>query len=205
MNTSQIQVTTILYFGDSLTAGHELPNEQVWPHLVEQASHGKFKAINEGQGGRPTGSLPDFKLALQRHGDVFDLMVIGLGGNDARDISGLCVPNALKNIREMIALTRAARPQVPILLIGPANIRQDALGPTKPIAKERDQNLRDLNAAYEKLAPEMSCEFVSLYGVIPPASLALDGVHPDAEGNKPIAARVLEALGKIAEQKTQSS
>ena len=75
--------------------------------------------------------------------------MIALGGNDSRDISGNCVPNAVKNIRAMIAGLFGA---IPILLAGPANIRKDTLGPTKPIANERDQNLRDLNAAYEKLA-----------------------------------------------------
>jgi len=196
---------TVLYFGDSITAGFNLPPEAVWPSLVEKASQGKFRAINEGLGGRPTDSLTDFQLALQKHGDGYDLMVIALGGNDARDISGNCVPNALKNIREMIALTRAARPGIPILLVGPTNINKDCLGPTKPIANERDQNLRDLNAAYEKLAWELSCYFVSLYGVIPPASLTVDGVHPDAEGNRPIAAKMLEALEKIDGLKTPSS
>ena len=163
---------TVLYFGDSITAGFNLPPEAVWPSLVEKASQGTFRAINEG-------------------------LVIALGGNDARDISGNCVPNALKNIREMIALTRAARPGIPILLVGPTNINKDCLGPTKPIANERDQNLRDLNAAYEKLAWELSCYFVSLYGVIPPDSLAVDGVHPDAEGNRPLAAKMLDVLTKI--------
>jgi acyl-CoA thioesterase-1 len=107
------------------------------------------------------------------------------------------VPHAVKNIREMIALARAAHPGLPILLAGPANIRKDTLGPTKPIANERDQNLRDLTVAYEKLARETSCPFVSLYGIIPRASLAVDGVHPDADGNRPIAAKMLEALTRL--------
>jgi len=197
MNTPSPTTLTVLCFGDSITAGFELPPDAVWPSLVEQSSHGKFKAINEGLGGRPTDSLSDFKTALQKHGNTYDLLVIALGGNDARDISGNCVPNALKNIGEMIALTRAARPILPILLVGPTNIRKDTLGPTKPIANERDQNLRDLNAAYEILAAETSCHFVSLYGVIPASSLTVDGVHPDAEGNHPIASKMLEALTKI--------
>jgi len=191
----------VLYFGDSLTAGSELPPEQkplVWPNLVQQSSHGKFQAINESLGGRPTGSVTDFQKVLEKHGGAYDILVIALGGNDARDICGNCVPHAVQNIREMIALARAARPQIPILLAGPPNIRKDTLGPTKNIGEERDQNLRDLNAAYASLAPETSCQFTSLYGIIPAASLAVDGVHPDAEGNKPISARMLEALSKLA-------
>jgi acyl-CoA thioesterase-1 len=195
-------VFTALYFGDSLTAGSTLPPEQkssVWTNLVEQVSRGKFRAINEGLGGRPTDSLADFQEALRKHAGAFDLLVIALGGNDARDISGNCVPHALKNIRAMITLARASCSTLPILLAGPANIRKDTLGPTKPIANEREQNLRDLNVAYEKLALETSCQFVSLYGTIPAASLVMDGVHPDAEGNQPIAAAMLEALTKLTD------
>lgn len=190
----------VLYFGDSLTAGSEMSPEQkpfLWPNLVREASHGQFQALNEGLGGRPTDSVADFQKALEKYGDTIDIVVIALGGNDARDISGQCVPNAVNNIRKMIGLARAAHPGLPLLLAGPANIRKDTLGPSKPIANERDQNLRDLTIAYEKLASETSCHFVSLYGIVPPESLAMDGVHPDAEGNRPIAAKMLEALNRL--------
>jgi len=193
-------VYVVLYFGDSLTEGAMLSPDQkhfAWPNLVQEDSHGKFQAINEGMGGRPTNSVAGFQKTLKEHASMFDIVVIALGGNDSRDISGQCVPNAVRNIREMIAQARAARPDIPILLAGPANIRKDTLGPTKPIAGQRDQNLRDLTEAYEKLARETYCQFVSLYGVIPPASLTLDGVHPDADGQRPIAATMLEALTKL--------
>jgi acyl-CoA thioesterase-1 len=195
-------VFRVLYFGDSLTEGSELPPEQkafVWPTLVQENSGGTFQAINEGLGGRPTDSVSAFQRILGCHDHAFDLMVIALGGNDTRDISGQCIPNAVRNIGEMIALTRAARPGIPILLVGPANIRKDTLGATKSIGEKREQNLRDLTAAYEKLAAETSCRFVSLYGVIPPASLAADGVHPDADGNRAVAAKMLEALTRLAQ------
>jgi acyl-CoA thioesterase-1 len=191
----------VLCFGDSLTEGKSmLPEEQprVWPNLVEQNSGGKFRPLNEGKGGRPTDSLGEFHAVLEKHRGAYDLLVIALGGNDARDVSGQCVPNAVTNLREMVRLARTERPGLPILLAGPANIRKDALGPTRPIANERDQNLRDLTAAYEPLARELSCDFVALYGAIPLESLAADGVHPDAKGNEPIAARMYAALERLA-------
>jgi acyl-CoA thioesterase-1 len=192
----------VLYFGDSLTAGSEMTAEEkafVWPSLVEESSGGKFRPINEGKGGRPTDSLGEFRVVLEKHRGGYDLLVIALGGNDARDLTGACVPNAVRNVREMVRLAREDRASLPILIVAPANIRKDALGPTRPIANERDQNLRDLGAAYEALAHELACHFVSLYGVIPPEALAIDGVHPDANGNRPIAARMLEALQCVVE------
>lgn len=192
----------VLYFGDSVTAGSEMSPEQkpfVWPNLVEESSGGKFQPINEGKGGRPTNSVKEFREVLERRRDGYDILVIALGANDSRDVSGHCVPNAVRNLREMIRLAREARPGLPILLVAPTNIRKDALGPSRPIGDQRDQNLRDLTAAYGPLAAELSCHFVALYGVIPPESLTKDGVHPDATGNRPIAARVLAALEQLVQ------
>jgi acyl-CoA thioesterase-1 len=186
-------IYSVLYFGDSLTAGSEMPIDQkrfVWPKLVEEISGGTFQAINEGLGGRTTNSVFNFKKALKDHSGAIDILVIALGGNDARDISGNCVPNAVKNIGEMISSAREVIPHAPILIAGPANIRKDTLGITKPIAGPRDQNLRDLTSAYAALARDTGCHF----GVIPPESLALDGVHPDAEGNRAVAAKMAAAL-----------
>ena len=188
---------TVVVFGDSITEGADLPTEQqdrVWVQEVERLSHGKLRMINEGKGGRPTDSLEEFTSALSRH-EQMDLLVLALGANDARDISGKCVPNALDNLRSMISLTRqTCGGDLSILLVGPTNIHKDALGPTRNIAEEREQNLVDLNAAYPSLAAELGCSFVSLYGTVAPHSLTMDGVHPDSEGHAAIAAVMLPAI-----------
>src|SRR5262249_41844329 len=77
--------------------------------------------------------------------------------------------------------------KLPILIVGPTNINKSALGPTKPIGNQREAKLKELNAAYEKLAAETNCDFVSLYGVVPEGSMTKDGVHPDVAGNAAIA------------------
>lgn len=124
-----------------------------------------------------------------------DLLVIFLGTNDSRDITDQCVPKAVANERAMITKARAHfGKDLPVLLVGPTNIRKDALGPTKPIADQRDAKLRELGAAFETLAKETNCEFTSLYGVVPAASLAKDGVHPDPAGNEAIAQALLPKL-----------
>jgi len=177
---------TVIVFGDSLTAGNALPpanRESAWIRIVEKELAGKLKMINEGKGGRPTDSIKEFEEMLARNPQA-DLLVLALGTNDSRTVDGTCVSTAVKNLAAMIGLARKHyRADLPILLVGPPNIRKDALGPSKPIADQREQNLKDLNSAYEKLAAEAHCEFVSLYGAVPEDSLAKDGVHPDAAGN----------------------
>ncbi len=165
----------------------------LWLLLVEKKADGQLKLINEGKGGRPTASVEEFRAALKKHAS-FEVLLISLGTNDSRDISEKCVPAAVANIEQMIVLVREAKPRLRVLLVGPPNINKNALGPTKPIANEREQKLKDLNEAFKKLAQENQCEFVSLFGAVPNESLLRDGVHPDAKGNEAIAAVIYKAL-----------
>ena len=186
----------VLCFGDSITHGSALPEEQkssVWPLLVEKQAEGTMRLINEGKGGRPTNSVAEFKSVLEKHKN-FDVLLIALGTNDSRDISDKCVPQAVENINQMIEAAHAKRTGLRILLVGPPNINKEALGPTKPIANQREQKLKELNQAFKELAQETSSEFVSLFGVVPNESLKRDGVHPDAKGNEAIARVIFEAL-----------
>ena len=177
-------------FGDSITAGGALPKgerDHLWVTQVQQQSAGALTLINEGKGGRPTNSLSEFEAMLSRHAKA-DELVIALGMNDSRDITPQCIPKAVANVRAMIDKARAAYgAKLPVLLVGPSNINKAALGPTKPIGNERETKLRELGAAFEKLAAETKGEFVSLFGVVPDSSLLKDGVHPDGAGNDAIA------------------
>ena len=191
----------IIVFGDSITQGGALPMEQrdnAWIRQVEAASGGRLQLINEGKGGRSTDSLEEFAAMLRRQATPAGL-AIALGTNDSRDVSGQCVPRAVSNLRAMIAAARNAYgDKLPILLIGPPNINKNALGPTRPIADQREANLRELGSAYEKLAQETGCQFVNLFGVVPIEALTKDGVHPDANGNQAIADKLRPALLRLA-------
>ena len=182
---------TIIVYGDSITAGGALPakdHDMLWLRQLEHASKGSLKLVNEGKGGRPTASLSEFDAMLQRHPKT-DALWIALGMNDSRDITDGCVPKAVANVREMIQRGRKHfGSTLEVLIVGPSNINKAALGPTKPIANEREAKLRDLNTAFAALATETGCAFLSLFGVVPDSSLLKDGVHPDAAGNTAIAA-----------------
>lgn len=191
----------VIVFGDSITAGSALPKEQqaqVWVRQVETQSNGHLQMINEGKGGRPTDSVKELEAMLQRRPKA-DALVIALGTNDSRDITDQCVPKAVANVRAMVTKARGQYGEnLAVLLVGPPNIRKDALGPTKPIADQRDAKLRELGAAFEGLAKELNGGFVTLYGAIPEASLTKDGVHPDVAGNEAIAKILLPRLALLA-------
>ncbi len=188
---------TVIVFGDSITQGGALPKEQkekLWVKLVEKESAGALILINEGKGGRPTDSVKDFEDMLKRHPKA-DALVIALGMNDSRDVTPHCVPKAVANVRMMIEKAHAAYGgKLPVLLVGPTNINQSALGPTKPIGDQREANLRALGDAFAKIAAETNGEFVSLFGVVPDTSLLKDGVHPDGAGNEALAQVMAEKM-----------
>lgn len=190
----------ILVFGDSITAGNALPAEErkdAWVSVLNREADGRFLLINEGKGGRPTDSVKEFEQALGRH-PKFDALMIMLGTNDSRDVSGQCVPKAVANLTAMIEHARKARgAALPILLVGPPNLNKDALVATKPIAKERDANLRALGEAYLDLGGRLKVNFASVYGVVPEETLTRDGVHPDAKGNRALADALRPKLERL--------
>lgn len=196
-NEPQPSRRTVIVFGDSITAGSALPKEereQAWVRIVERESKGTLQVVNEGKGGRPTNSVKEFEAMLTRYRNVHTL-VIALGTNDSRDISESCVPKAVKNVTAMIADARAAfGDALRVVLVGPPNLNKSALVATKPIAEPREAKLRELGAAFEKLALNKHADFVSLFGVVPEASMLKDGVHPDPAGNAAIAKVMLGSL-----------
>lgn len=188
---------TVIVFGDSITQGSALPKTdqpKVWVAVVQELSSGKLELVNEGKGGRPTNSEKDFDAMLGRQPKA-DVLVIALGTNDSRDITADCVPKAVAHVKAMVGKARTAYGEkLAVLLVGPPNIRKDALGATKPIANERAAKLVELGAGFEALAKELSCQYVSLHGVVPESSLGKDGVHPDVSGNAAIAKVMAEKL-----------
>lgn len=194
---SAAEPQTVIVFGDSITAGGALAaNERdaAWVRVVERESEGRLRMVNEGKGGRPTDSVKEFEAMLARQPEAA-VLVIALGTNDSRDITAACVPKAVANVRGMIARARQQYGEkLRILLAGPPNINKAALVATKPIANEREAKLRELGDAFAALAKETGCEFTSLFGIVPEASMAKDGVHPDAAGNAAIARAMLAKL-----------
>ncbi len=185
---------TVIAYGDSLTEGKS-GGDQAWVKLVERDSGGKLKVINEGKGGRATadGKLDFDKMTLQQ--PRADQIIMALGTNDSRDLNPDSVAKAVSNVRYMIGRARQCYgPVVKILLVSPPNINKSALVATKPIANEREAKLRELGDGFAKLAKELDCDYVSLFGTVPEASMTQDGVHPDAKGHAAIAKALLLKL-----------
>jgi acyl-CoA thioesterase-1 len=111
------QKKTIVFLGDSLSAGSGVKPEQAFPALVGDKIRERglpFQVVNAGVGGDTTaGGLRRLDWLLQRKMGV---LVLELGGNDG--LRGLPVSNIKANLKAMIEKARAKYPEVKIVIAG---------------------------------------------------------------------------------------
>src|ERR1043165_5145557 len=108
---------TILFFGDSLTAGYGLSVEEAFPALVEKklVENGKpAKVVNAGLSGETSaGGLTRIDWVLRQPVDIF---VLELGANDG--LRGLPLDQTKKNLQAIIDKVKAKYPKAKIVLAG---------------------------------------------------------------------------------------
>ncbi len=179
---------TVLFLGDSITAGYDLDTAEAFPALIQNkidARGWNFRAINAGQSGDTSaGGLSRLDWLLKNRVDV---LVLELGANDA--IRGLALENTKKNLQAIIDRTRERYPQATIIIAGmklPPNMGT-AYG-------------RRFETIFRELAKENRATLIPfiLEGVaaVPEINLP-DGVHPTAKGHQIIAANVWQTLEPI--------
>src|SRR5687768_8314605 len=118
---------TILFFGDSLTAGYGLSPEEAFPALVEKEFNKDGKAskvVNAGLSGETSaGGLSRIDWILRQPVDVF---VLELGGNDG--LRGLPLAETKKNLQAIIDKVKTKNPKAKIVVMGmmvPPNMGND--------------------------------------------------------------------------------
>ncbi len=108
---------TILFLGDSLTAGLGVEPAQAFPALIQEKIRAKnlpFEVINAGLSGDTTaGGLSRLDWVLQR---PIDILVLELGANDG--LRGLPVVELKKNLQTLIDRVKTKNPEVKIVIAG---------------------------------------------------------------------------------------
>ena len=177
---------TLVFLGDSLTAGLGLSQEQAFPALIEAhlKSEGRpWKVVNAGVSGDTTaGGAARLDWVYQQK---VDLLFVCLGANDG--LRGLPVAETERNLRTI--LDRARREGSQVVLAGiqlPENY-----GP-------------DYRTAFARIFPRLAKEYripllpFLLEGVaMDPRLNQADGIHPNAEGARVVADHVWTALDPV--------
>lgn len=176
---------TILFFGNSLTAGYGLEPEESFAGIIQQRIDSlglDYQVINGGLSGETTASgLNRMDWFLEEEPAIF---ILELGGNDG--LRGIPVLETKKNLQQIIHLVRDKYPHTRIILAGmqiPPNM-----------GHSYSQEFRDI---FPELAAKENVHLIPflLEGVAGEASLNLpDGIHPSKEGHKIVAETVWEHL-----------
>lgn len=176
---------TILFLGNSLSAGFGIDPSQAFPALIQkkiEAEGLNYRVINAGLSGETSaGGLRRIDWLLRQR---IDILVIELGGNDG--LRGISVETMRQNLQGIIDRTRAKYPNVKIVIAGmqaPPNLGKDYTDAFKAVFPE----LAKKNKA--ALIPFL------LEGVAGNPKLNLpDGIHPTVEGHHIIAETVWKTL-----------
>jgi len=101
--------TSILVYGDSLSAGYGIPQQLGWVRLLQQRleeQHLHYKVINASVSGETTsGGLSRLSATLNEHQP--NIVILELGANDG--LQGLPLPLMKANLSEMIVKSKKNR------------------------------------------------------------------------------------------------
>lgn len=184
---------TILFFGDSLTAGYGLEDiNDAFPALIQNkidAISLKYTVINSGVSGETTaGGKSRINWVLNQNVAIF---VLELGANDG--LRGIPLKETRENLQAIIDAVNNKYPTAKIVLVGmqiPPNMGQDYTTTFKTI--------------FPKLAKKNKLDLIPFLlkdvGGVPSLNQE-DGIHPTGEGHKILAKNVWEVLGPLINSK----
>lgn len=179
---------TILFFGNSLTAGYGVGVEEAFPAQIQQIIDSlamDYKVVNAGLSGETTsGGLSRLDWVLNQKVDVF---VLELGANDG--LRGIELKQTKQNLQAIIDLVLTKNTDCKIILAGmqiPPNMGQSYTAEFKNIWTDLSQK-NDL-----KLIPFL----LDGVGGVPMLNQS-DGIHPTKEGHQILAKNVWEVLKDV--------
>jgi acyl-CoA thioesterase-1 len=187
--TSNDSLKTILFFGDSLTAGYGVNQDEAFPAIIQcriDSLKLPYEVVNAGLSGETSaGGLRRIDWVLQRPVDIF---VLELGSNDG--LRGIDLNSTRRNLQAILDKVRIKYPNAQLVVVGmhmPPNFGPDY---TK-MFRELFPKLAEVNRA--ELIPFL------LKGVVlvPDEERLFRSNHPTAEGHKILAENVWEVINPL--------
>lgn len=180
----------IVAFGDSLTAGYGLKTEESYPALLQKmldTDGFKYEVVNAGvSGDTSAGGVRRIDWSLDSGGVRF--VILELGANDF--LRGQPVAETKKNLAAIIERSKSRGAQV--LLAGMLT--------TTDAGRDYETQIND---AFRSLAKEHDATLIPFFleGVAGKTELNQeDGIHPNAEGTRLVAANVYRYLKPLLEK-----
>ena len=185
-NSDSTSQKTVLFFGDSLTAGYGLDDiSESFPGVIESkidSAKLPYKVVNGGLSGETTaGGKGRISWILKQKVDIF---ILELGANDG--LRGIPVNETAQNLQAIVDSVKLKYPKAKLMILGmmvPPN-----MGSTYA---------NGFKAVFPQIAAKNNMALVPflLKDVAGIASLnQKDGIHPTAEGAKIVAGNVWQVL-----------
>lgn len=182
---------TLLFFGDSLTAGYGLDEEESFPSLIQNRidSLGRpYEVINAGLSGETSaGGKGRIDWVLNKPVDIF---VLELGANDM--LRGLDINETEKNLRAILDVVKVKSPDAHLVIAGmeaPPNMGE--------------QYTSKFRGIFSSIAKEYQAALIPflLEGVagIPELNLG-DGKHPNPKGQKIVTENVWRIINSYVKE-----
>ncbi|UXX80730.1 arylesterase [Reichenbachiella carrageenanivorans] len=179
---------TILFFGNSITAGYKLDLSEAFPALIQERLDSLglgYRTVNAGLSGETTASGNSRVEWVMKN--PMDIFVLELGANDG--LRGISTAETEKNLSSIIEKVKQKYPTCKIILAGmmiPPNMGQEYADSFQQI--------------YPALAEKYQIPLIPflLEGVAGDPALNLeDGIHPTPEGHQILAENVWQVLVTI--------
>ena len=178
LSSNEVEPKTIIFYGDSITAGYGIGTELAFPELIKiqlDKNNFEIEVVNAGLSGETSaGGLTRVDWVLNRKYDVF---VLELGANDG--LRGLPVKETEKNLQQIIDKVKAKYPETIIVLAGmlvPPNMGETYTSSFEKIFPR----LAKKNEAI--IIPFLLKDVAGITELNQP-----DGIHPNVKGHEIIA------------------
>lgn len=184
-NQSMAKAKKILIIGDSLTAGYGVAKKDSYPTLLEEMlnkNNKKVKIINAGTSGSTSASAHSrVRWHLRSKPDI---LIIALGANDG--LRGIKTSATKKNLLKAIDL--AKKESITVYLASmklPYNYGEDYR--------------KDFETVFKEIIKEEKIKLIPFLlkgvGGVPKYNIS-DGIHPNENGHKIVAANIFKFLEK---------
>lgn len=183
--TKNEKAKTIVFYGNSLTAGYGVDPSESFPSRVQDKIDSlqlPYKVINAGLSGETTaGGKSRIDWILRQPVNIF---VLELGGNDG--LRGIPIAETSKNLQAIIDRVREKYPEAKIILAGmqvPPNMGRNYA--------------TQFRVVFEQLAQKNKVELIPFLlenvGGVSALNQA-DGIHPNPQGARIVAENVWKVL-----------
>ncbi|TQI70468.1 acyl-CoA thioesterase-1 [Gramella sp. Hel_I_59] len=184
-NSEEENSKTILFFGDSITAGYGLETDEAFPNLIQQRLDSlgfDYTVINAGLSGETTaGGLNRIDWVLKQNVEIF---VLELGANDG--LRGVPLAETRSNLNKIVDYVQEKNSETKIILAGmqiPPNLGADYTTEFRNLFPElaKKENIYLIPFILDGVAgdPELNQQ---------------DGIHPTAEAQPILVENIWETL-----------